>query len=102
MNLWEGFVKMETFLFSGTFWGCILILAGVLAIINGMFHTGIPTFRIIIAVIFVSFGILILSGGMKIQAGGQNSAVFNSVIMGSPSGNNEYSILMGSGIIRIG
>jgi predicted membrane protein len=99
----EGFVKMENFLFSGAFWGFILILAGLIVVINGVFHTQIPAFRVIFAVVLVSLGIMILSGGLGMHGvTDSNSIVLHEETMTAPTGENkEYNIILGRGLIRL-
>ncbi len=94
---------MENFLFTGAFWGFLLVLAGILVVLNGLFHTQIPTFRIVVAVVFVAVGIMILNGGFKMRGHtDQNSVIFGSSTMSPPSEvNNEYSIVLGSGIVQL-
>lgn len=55
-------VKMD-FLFSGVFWGVILIILGLSVIINMVFHIHIPVFRILFALLIIYLGLKILTGG---------------------------------------
>ncbi len=94
---------MENLLFSSMFWGGMLILAGILIVINGVFHTQIPTFRVIAAVVFVVIGIMILNGSFKWSGKvEQNTIIFSSGSMPFSSGtNNEYNIIFGSGVVQL-
>ncbi len=94
---------MENFLFTGLFWGAILILAGLLVVLNGILNLQIPTFRIIIAVIFVAVGITLLSGGFKIpRQADNNSVVFGTGKIEPQAGaTNEYTIVFGSGLVDL-
>ena len=51
------------FLFSGVFWGVVLIVLGLSVIINMVFHIHIPLFRILFALLVIYVGIRILAGG---------------------------------------
>lgn len=96
---------MENFLFTGAFWGAILIIGGVLIVINGLFHMQIPTMRILAAVILVSVGIMILTGGFKMHGhayAGRNTIIMESnTISSKPGSDNEYSIVMGNGVVDL-
>jgi hypothetical protein len=54
-------LKMD-FIFSGLFWGVIIILLGLSVILNAAFHIHIPLFRIIIGLILIYFGIKFIAG----------------------------------------
>jgi len=51
------------FLFSGVFWGVVLIILGLSVIINMIFHVHIPVFRILFALLIIYVGIRVLTGG---------------------------------------
>ncbi len=89
---------MESFLFSGVFWGGILVLWGISIIINTMFHVNIPIFRIILAFIFVYIGFKMLWGGYKFGSKVErNTVIFSDTRMKfNPSDeNNEYNVIFG-------
>jgi predicted membrane protein len=113
------------FLFSGLFWGCVLILLGLSVIIRVVFHVHIPVFRIVVALVFIYLGVKILAGGFgcrmrehgaffghsKVNYSGQIQE--QNVIFGSsqidatgplaPGENKTLRIntVMGSSVIRI-
>ena len=66
------------FLFSGIFWGVILILLGLAMIIKVVFNVSLPIFRIVFAIIFVYIGFKILVGGF----GGGIKTEKNDVVFG--------------------
>jgi predicted membrane protein len=98
---------MESLLFSGAFWGGILVLAGILIVINGFFNLQIPTFRIILAVIFIIIGITILGGGLRFHRHvNENTILFETGTLtahpGVDSGSyKDYTIVFGSGLVDL-
>jgi hypothetical protein len=89
------------FLFSGIFWGAILILLGISVIINIVFHIHVPFFRIILALILIYAGVRVLIGGnwgfgrccsMK----SANAAIFSDAVFKKSAGD-EYTIAFGKG-----
>jgi predicted membrane protein len=92
------------FMFRGLFWGVVLILFGACLIINIIFKTDIPFFRILIALIIIYFGLRILTGG---SFGNRHYSHYsrrdNTVVFGNnttkASGNeqtNQYNTVFGS------
>ena len=65
------------FIFSGTFWGIILILFGI-SIFLRSFDIIVPFLRIIFGLFVIYVGITILSGG-SIFTDDPNSAIFNEI-----------------------
>ena len=41
------------FLFSGVFWGGVLVLLGISIIIKVVFHIDIPVFRVVVALVLI-------------------------------------------------
>ena len=100
------------FLFSGLFWGIILILCGISVIVRIVFNIHIPIFRIVFALILIYFGIRVLVGGNWICAprnwccssgnwncSSGNSTVFGSSTMSVKPGKSEYKVVFGSAVI---
>ncbi len=90
-------------MFRGLFWGAMLILFGICLIINIVFKTNIPFFRIFIALIIIYFGFRILTGGgfsrrnYSYSSRHDNTVIFgNSNIKASNSSRGEYSTVFGS------
>jgi predicted membrane protein len=87
------------FIFSGLFWGIILILLGISVIINIVFHIHIPFFRIVIALILIYMGIRVLIGDHWRSARWSSSktgsvAMFSDTVCNRISGE-EYSVVFG-------
>jgi hypothetical protein len=100
------------FLFSGLFWGIILILCGISVIVRIVFNIHIPIFRIVLALILIYFGIRVLVGGNWIcshknwccSSGNWNCSTGNGTVFGSSamsvmSGKSEYKVVFGSAAI---
>ncbi len=88
---------METFLFSGVFWGIVVILWGISIILNAVFQVHIPIFRILVAIFFVYLGIMILTGGFRVGKADRNTVIFGEGEMNSQSGDKsrEFSVIFG-------
>ncbi len=94
------------FLFSGLFWGIILIFLGVTVIINLIFHVHIPLFRIIFALLLIYLGFRVMLGGnwgghSHCRSAG-NAIMFSDATIASDSGDGEYSIIFGKGVVEAG
>jgi predicted membrane protein len=95
---------MEGLLFTGLFWGGILIIIGLTIILNAIFNIQIPIIRIIIAFILVYIGVKMLLGGYRISGKvDQNTMVFSEGVMkmNSVSRHNEYNVVFGKGTIDL-
>jgi len=82
--------------FSGAFWGVVLILAGLSVLIKVFFHVDIPVFRIIFGFLVILFGISILTG-QSFCYHDRNSVVFGEHHFHGNTGN-EYNVVFGRGI----
>ncbi len=88
------------FIFSGLFWGIILVIFGLTVIVKAVFNIDIPVFRIIFAVVLIYFGVKILVGNRTRISHG-NSIIFDKAKITSVKGENEYNIIFGSGDIDL-
>lgn len=85
------------FLFSGVFWGVILILIGLSIILQMIFKIHIPVFRIVVAFLLIYAGIRVLVGGSWFQTG-QNSVIFEEKDLKTGTGR-EYSVIFGKAAV---
>ena len=88
---------MRIEIFSGAFWGIVLILTGILIIIKYLFNIQIPVFRILIAALFIYLGIRMLMGNYGFghwRNYGNSSAFTNNEFTYSPNQNN-YNCVFG-------
>jgi predicted membrane protein len=90
----EAILKMD-FLFSGLFWGIILILLGVSIIVRIVFHIHVPIVRVVFALILIYLGIRVLVGGSWLCSH-HNGTIFGSSTMSLASGRNEYKVIFGA------
>ncbi len=81
------------FIFSGLFWGIILILIGVSIILQMVFKVNIPVFRIVIAFLLIYAGIRVLMGGQWFHPQG-NTVVFEDRGV-TTKGSQEYNVVFG-------
>ena len=83
------------FLFSGLFWGIVIMLLGLSVIVRVVFHIHIPIFQIIIGLIIIYIGLSIMlhSFGMK-GVWHKEKAVFNEATVKDTAGK-EYNSIFG-------
>lgn len=87
-------------LFSGFFWGVILIIIGLLIIIKVFLKLDIPFFRILFSLLIIYIGIKILIGGFAIKTGG-NLILFGESTIEVTELGKEYNIVFGKGVIDL-
>jgi hypothetical protein len=95
----EEVVKMG-FLFSGLFWGIIVILVGITLVLNVVAGVRIPLFRIVVGLILVYLGVCLIAGG-RWGVRSRNSAAFSETKVTPNEAAPEYSILFGKGDIDL-
>ena len=88
------------FLFSGVFWGAVLILLGLSVIVNIVFHISIPVFRIVIALILIFLGIQVLTGHRWVSRQ-KTASIFRDEKFANDTNRYEYSIVFGKGTIDL-
>ncbi len=82
------------FLFSGLFWGIIVILIGISIILNSIFHFNIPIFKIIGALFFIYLGISMITGA-SIRRNDSKFTIFAESNIQKPV-DNEHNTIFGS------
>jgi predicted membrane protein len=88
------------FLFSGGFWGIVLVLFGLSIIVKVAFNIHFPFFRILVALIIIYFGLRVLMGGTCIRTH-RNTVLFNESHVTATDAKNDYNILFGKGTIDL-
>ncbi|MDH5683257.1 MAG: hypothetical protein OEZ20_02195 [candidate division WOR-3 bacterium] len=88
------------FIFSGIFWGVIIVIIGLSIILNVIFGIRIPIFRIIIALFLIWLGITLLTGG-SFWSKNKNKAVFEEKRIDSITPHGKYDIVFGKGVIDL-
>ena len=89
------------FLFSGLFWGLILILLGLSVIIQVVFHIHIPFFRILFAIILIYWGISLLTGGRICHHSSKSSFCVTDSTIASSDIKSDYNVLFGKEYIDL-
>jgi len=83
--------------FSGLFWGVILITAGVLLVIKNLLHLNIPVFKILVGIFFVYLGVSMLAGGFSKKTGSE--IIFSSGTTTADTTEKNYNVIFGSGVL---
>ncbi|MEW6081008.1 MAG: hypothetical protein AB1576_04375 [Bacillota bacterium] len=86
------------FIFTGAFWGLLLIVIGVLAILNTVFNMNMPVFRIVFAVFFIFIGISILVGGFHVSPD-RNTVLFGERNLRVTTDPGPYNVIFGQAVI---
>jgi len=87
------------FLFSGLFWGVVIILLGITVILKAVFHVDIPLFRIIFALCIIYFGLRVLVGGF--HGGKERQTVVFGESRLSLTDDSEYNVVFGKGSLDL-
>lgn len=84
---------------SGSFWGIVLIVLGLLLVIKHIFNIDLPVGRIFFSLLLIFFGIMVLtgSGGHKTP----NTAVFSESSFDFDDEAGEYSVVFGKGTLDL-
>ena len=88
------------FIFSGVFWGAIIVIIGLSIILNVVFGVRIPLFRIVFALFLIWLGITLLTGG-SFWSKDKNKAVFEEKRIDVIKKESKYDIVFGKGIIDL-
>ncbi|MBL8994962.1 MAG: hypothetical protein JNM63_16560 [Spirochaetia bacterium] len=91
------------FLFSGWFWGAVVVLIGVAIILKAVFDIDIPIFRIVFGVILILFGVRLIIG---LQSGSPASkprvnVFFNEERIRFDPAQKDYNVIFGSAEIDL-
>ncbi|MDP8204845.1 MAG: LiaF-related protein [Candidatus Tenebribacter mawsonii] len=88
------------FLFSGLFWGVMLVLFGASMILRAVFNLDIPVFRIVFALVIIYFGVKLLVGRQAFKGDGNFSMFRSSDVTMSEKGG-EYNVIFGQSNIDL-
>lgn len=86
------------FMFTGVFWGVVLICIGVLAILKSVFNINVPIFRSAVALLIIYIGLSILVNGFYFERQKQ-SIMFDSYNIEVSDSHAKSDIIFGSGTI---
>lgn len=88
------------FIFSGLFWGVMLVLFGISMILRAVFNLDIPIFRIIFALIIIYFGVKLLLGRQAFK-NETNYSMFRSSNVTMKESGGEYDVIFGQSNIDL-
>jgi len=86
-----------SFVFSGLFWGAIVVLIGITIILNGVLGIRIPIIRIVFGLLLIYWGISLLIGA---RFGRSGTAVFSDAEVKATSAGKQ-DIIFGRGVIDL-
>lgn len=88
------------FLFSGIFWGLLLVLIGVAIVVKAVFHVNIPILRLFFAFLFIYIGVRLLLGSCSWR---RPSGCCGPVVVTdrAESGSREYNTVFGKRTIDL-
>ena len=86
-----------SFVFSGLFWGAIVVLIGITIILNGVLGIRIPIIRIVFGLLLIYWGISLLIGA---RFGRSHTAVFSDAEIKAISAGKQ-DIIFGRGVIDL-
>ncbi|MCF7792543.1 MAG: hypothetical protein K9N09_01295 [Candidatus Cloacimonetes bacterium] len=88
------------FVFSGVFWGLVLVLLGLSMIIKIVFKIDLPIIRIVFAVILIYWGLKLLFG-LSFSIKKDNDVVFNNADIEHVQAGKEYNVIFGKSNIDL-
>ncbi len=88
------------FLFSGLFWGVMLVLFGASMILRAVFNLDIPICRIVFALVIIYFGVKLLLGRQAFK-GESNFSMFRSSEVTMNESGGEYNVIFGQSNIDL-
>jgi predicted membrane protein len=88
------------FIFSGVFWGVIIVILGLSIIVNVLFGVRIPIVRILFAIFLIWLGITLLTGG-SFWSKNKHAAIFEEKKIDTISPSGKYDIVFGKGVIDL-
>ncbi len=86
-------------IFRETYWGALIILAGVLLIIRNVFKIDLPVMGIIFPIFIITIGISLLSGFRNSNAGERHGkdVIFSDGQFETANSDERYSVVFGKG-----
>ncbi len=88
---------------AGMFWGIVIILIGLSVLLKGL-NIHFPIFKIVIGILFIYFGIKIITGGFghKTFHGGKNEVIFGEKEFTTENvKDQEYNVLFAKGLFDL-
>lgn len=88
------------FVFSGLFWGVLLIIMGLLSILRTVFNINIPLFRMGVALFIIYIGISMLINDFGFRTD-KNMALFEEKRFEVSDDYQEYNTIFGRGEVYL-
>jgi predicted membrane protein len=88
-----------SFLFSGIFWGVVVVILGVIIIINAVFGTRIPIFPLLFGLFLIWLGVRVMTGPSHRKTPQQ--AIFEEKKIETDSTSGKYDVVFGKGMIDL-
>lgn len=88
------------FIFSGIFWGVIIVLIGLSILLNVVFGIRFPFFRIAFALFLIWLGITLLTG-RSTWTREKNKAIFEEKRIDSITPQTKYDIIFAKGVVDL-
>ena len=86
------------FIWSGLFWGVLLVLIGISVIVKTVLKIDVPIFKIVFALVLIYFGLKLLFGTSHKT---KDTIIFNNSKMTISAKSDEYNVIFGSGEIDL-
>jgi len=84
------------FIFTGAFWGMVIILVGVSVLLKAYFNINIPIFRTLFGLLIVLLGISIVFG-RPIACGDSRHVFFGEGAFHGHEGEDSFNVVFGKG-----
>lgn len=88
------------FIYSGVFWGVIIVLIGLSILLNVVFGIRVPFFRIAFALFLIWLGITLLTG-RTFWSREKNKAIFEEKRIDSITPHSKYDIVFAKGVVDL-
>lgn len=86
--------------FTGTFWGILLIIVGILFFVRSIFNLQIPVFKIVAGFLLIYWGLSMMFGTGTIRS--DKSIIFSQGKFNVQSKTeSEYNVIFGDGVIDL-
>ncbi|NCO24785.1 MAG: hypothetical protein COZ07_06405 [Candidatus Infernicultor aquiphilus] len=86
-------------IFGGYFMGIVFLVIGIVLLLNSIFNFNVHTFKLIVGIVIVLFGVFILFNGFGFQD--SRSIIFREGIIRVSEVQDEYNIVFASGTIDL-
>jgi predicted membrane protein len=84
-------------IFRETYWGALIILAGVLLIIRNVFKIDIPVMGVIFPIFIITLGISLLTGFRGTGSNHSKNVLFSEADFETINSEEHYSVVFGKG-----